>query len=39
VLRRLAGKKTIGSLSGAIAGCPGWFAAEGARQLAQAAPP
>lgn len=38
VLRPLIRERAIGSLSGAIAGCPGWFAAEGARQLAKAAP-
>jgi iron complex transport system substrate-binding protein len=38
VLQPLIHKKAIGSLSASIAGCPGWFAAEGARQLAQAAP-
>lgn len=38
VLRQLTREKTIGSLPGSIAGCPGWFAAEGARRLAQAAP-
>ena len=37
VLDRLAGERTIGSLPGAIAGCPGWFAADGALALAKAA--
>ena len=37
VLQPLIRKKAIGSLSASIAGCPGWFAAQGARQLAQAA--
>jgi len=36
VLQPLIRERAIGSLSGAIAGCPGWFAAEGARQLAEA---
>jgi len=38
VLQPLIREKAIGSLSASVAGCPGWFAAEGARQLAEAAP-
>ena len=38
VLDRLARERTIGSLPGSIAGCPGWFAADGALSLAQGAP-
>lgn len=38
VLSRLIGHKAIGSLPGSIAGCPGWFAADGVQMLAQAAP-
>ena len=38
VLDRLARERTIGSLPGAIAGCPGWFAADGALSLARGAP-
>lgn len=38
VLDRLTREKTIGSLPGAIAGCPGWFAADGAQMLARGAP-
>ncbi|HEX6859333.1 MAG TPA: ABC transporter substrate-binding protein [Caulobacteraceae bacterium] len=38
VLTQLVETKTVGSLPGAIAGCPGWFAAEGALKLAKAAP-
>ena len=37
VLDRLARERTIGSLPGSIAGCPGWFAADGALMLARAA--
>lgn len=37
VLDRLARDRTIGSLPGSIAGCPGWFAADGVVTLAQAA--
>jgi len=36
VLRRLVEDRAIGSLPGAIAGCPGWFAADGAQMLAAA---
>jgi iron complex transport system substrate-binding protein len=36
VLSRLVEDRTIGSLPGAIAGCPGWFAADGAQMLAAA---
>lgn len=38
VLQPLIAQRTVGSLPGAIAGCPGWFAAEGARRLAEATP-
>lgn len=38
VLDRLARERTIGSLPGSIAGCPGWFAADGALSLARGAP-
>jgi iron complex transport system substrate-binding protein len=38
VLQQLTRDKAIGSLPGSIAGCPGWFAADGARRLAEAAP-
>lgn len=38
VLDGLVRTRTVGSLPGAIAGCPGWFAAEGALTLARAAP-
>jgi len=37
VVSRLAREKAVGSLPGAIAGCPGWFAADGALMLAKAA--
>jgi len=37
VLSRLVEEKAVGSLPGAIAGCPGWFAADGAQMLAQGA--
>lgn len=37
VLDRLTRERTIGSLPGSIAGCPGWFAADGVVTLAQAA--
>ena len=37
VLDRLTHERGIGSLPGSIAGCPGWFAADGALALAQAA--
>ena len=38
VLSRLVDDRAVGSLPGSIAGCPGWFAADGALMLAQAAP-
>ena len=38
VVERLRRERTVGSLPGAIAGCPGWFAADGALMLARAAP-
>jgi iron complex transport system substrate-binding protein len=38
VLQQLTRNKAIGSLPGSIAGCPGWFAADGARRLAEGAP-
>lgn len=37
VVSRLVETRTVGSLPGAIAGCPGWFAADGALMLAKAA--
>ena len=37
VLDRLTQERSIGALSGSIAGCPGWFAADGALMLARAA--
>ena len=37
VLDRLTRERSIGALSGSIAGCPGWFAADGALMLARAA--
>jgi iron complex transport system substrate-binding protein len=37
VLTGLIEDRTIGSLPGAIAGCPGWFAADGVQILAEAA--
>lgn len=37
VLERLTQERAVASLPGAIAGCPGWFAADGALLLAQAA--
>ena len=33
----LARERTIGALPGSIAGCPGWFAADGVVTLARAA--
>lgn len=38
-LGRLARGRPAADLSGAYLGCPGWFAAEGARRLAEQAPP
>jgi iron complex transport system substrate-binding protein len=38
VLTGLIEDRTVGSLPGAIAGCPGWFAADGVQMLAKAAP-
>lgn len=38
VLNRLTHERAVGSLPGAIAGCPGWFAADGVERLAMAAP-
>lgn len=35
-LRRATENRTIASLSGAVVGCPAWFAADGVAQLAQA---
>lgn len=37
-LERLARERTTASVPGALLGCPAWFAAEGARRLAEAAP-
>ena len=38
VLERLSQGRTAASLPGAVLSCPGWFAADGARHLAQHAP-
>jgi iron complex transport system substrate-binding protein len=38
VFQRLAAGRTLARLPGAILGCPAWFAADGARDLAAAAP-
>ncbi len=39
VLHRLVDERAVGELPGTIAGCPGWFAADGAEILAMRAPP
>jgi iron complex transport system substrate-binding protein len=36
-MQRLLGQRTVASLPGSELGCPGWFAADGAAQLAAAA--
>ncbi len=38
VVSRLIGERAVGDLPASIAGCPGWFAADGALSLAKAAP-
>jgi len=38
VVKDLVREKAVGALPAAIAGCPGWFAADGALELARAAP-
>jgi iron complex transport system substrate-binding protein len=37
-LERLAASRPAADLPGSVLGCPAWFAGEGARRLAEAAP-
>lgn len=39
VVRRLAARRAVVSLPGAVLGCPAWFAADGVSAIAQAATP
>ena len=36
-LQRIVSTRTAASLPASVVGCPGWFAADGARMLAEAA--
>jgi iron complex transport system substrate-binding protein len=36
-LQRVVSTRTAASLPASVVGCPGWFAADGARMLAEAA--